>query len=425
MLHFTIADTVNSLLGLTGIGIAAFIAVKQHHQVQNVAKLAADTKQIAADTKEIGEYTKGLAGDTKGLAEDTKGLAGDTKGLAGDTKGLAEYTKGLAEDTKRLALNLNEITLEMAGRPYRHRVVKALFADKRQFKCFLPGKYQGKPLPSIEAGDYYALHALQYLLDSKNLELSFQDTNSARPDLTTDSIFLCSPQSNAALNCLAPPLNLPKDGIKQQSLHGIPLPCWFADQDGKKVISVHDLDHPDSQNRTIKSDAEEQYDDAKKKHENGEKVAPDETHVPTSQRDYAIILRLTTKLEASTRPISIFVLAGIHQYGTWIAGEFLRRLASEREVLNADKGLFLDNNDFLAIVYGDFDSKLLSVNRLGIHGGYMWTGNNGQWRLVPETIQNNRLAQPLRSLLAPQGQNHSPNPPGRRSSSNIAAAGQI
>lgn len=267
----------------------------------------------------------------------------------------------IGTDTQNTAIKINADS-------HKRDVVRKFFCLKNEtskLKCIFPCRYTNKPLPSIEAGDFYALSVLQDLLGHDRLELNFQSVNDdvGADGHDDDAIFLCTPNSNPALAKLALPVELPLG--KASTFEGVELPCWFANEviDGRviKKIWVGEEEKP------LESPSEDAYLECAK-------VGNPCVSSRDIQKDYAILLRLSTHRK-------IFVIAGIHQYGTWIAGECLRRLAIEKDtsIRSNVKALLLGENDFLAILWGKFRLSKLTVPELGILDNCVWVRANEGW----------------------------------------------
>lgn len=278
----------------------------------------------------------------------------------------------IEKDTRR-------ITVKIDANNYKENVVKRFFqlgTGNRRFRCLLPVGWSGKPLPSIHAGDYHALHVLQTLLGPEHLDLCFQSSGHEEgcDESEGDAIFLCTPQANRALKRHAHPLKLlpNQPQCETPKFDDIELPCWFAEeipasQGNERAKQVKVIWICETHGR-LGSPAETEY----------QRCCPDVTHVPEFdvQTDYAIVLRLTVSAARK-----VFVIAGIHQYGTWIAGEFLKRLAQEDDkwILPHEKNAFLQESDVLAVVWGTFNSRTLTVDNLGVHDNCMWIRRTEGW----------------------------------------------
>jgi hypothetical protein len=339
-------DIVGCVTGLFGCIIAIVIAVRQDKQLTGLKRIGEDTKNMGLETQEIGRDTKRIGLETQQIGRDTR-------------------------DTAR----------KIEADSYRHDIVKQFFCLGKEptpsrFKCLLPVGWHGKPLPSIHAGDYHALHVLQNMLGSETLDLSFQRSRGEErtEEFNGDAIFLCAPQANPALNEHAPAVEFEPNQSPLTCPHfdDIELPCWFADEivagpGGRSTRRTKKIWVCENHGR-LKSPAEAEY----------LNCLPNRAHVSSFnlQTDYAILLRLTVH---ETR--KIFVIAGIHQYGTWIAGEFLNRLTieSDKWILAREKNAFLQEHDVLAIVWGEFDTRTLSVKNLGIHDDCIWIRRREGW----------------------------------------------
>lgn len=82
----------------------------------------------------------------------------------------------------------------------------------------------------------------------------------------------------------------------------------------------------------------------------------------------------------STKPDrNIVIMAGIHQYGTLIVAEFFRRVAVGYEPFTKYSPIFLENNDFAAVIEGEFDGDNFEIRRCDVHLGDLWEYADGKW----------------------------------------------
>lgn len=284
---------------------------------------------------------------------------------------------------ERISEDTRQVAKAIRGGDYRRKVVDAFFQldSRSHIRCFLPCSDDGRVLPSIKAGDYYVLHVLQSLWSEERLMICPQGpADDGRECLQDgDSFFICTPQANVALRVRAPFL---EDGgemrlWRPQIARDVDLPCWFGnshqfDEDGvkkeTKVIIVTGNDNP------LPSPSEK---------ENlrcvlGQRCRP----LDPVQRDLAILFRITLRNGCKQ-----FAAAGIHQYGTWIAGEFLNRLSTEghpglSDLSDFQRQVILGQDDFLAILWGEFDTRTYTVGNIGVHQSYIWARRKGNWEMA-------------------------------------------
>jgi hypothetical protein len=246
--------------------------------------------------------------------------------------------------------------------------------------CYFPVYYDWRPLPSIVAGDFYALSVLRTLIGNERLELATLSDGYPQ-QLTKDTVFLCAPPANEALKAFAPclvdpggdaePLSPPKFADRD-------LPCWFADhedpENSKKRIWV-----ADQAKIYLESLADGEY--AKSKGS----ATPYKTSRETIT-DRCILARV------SIGDKKVVIIAGIHQYGTWIGGEFLRRLAEDSDSIPNSEHL-LGSRDFVAVIHGEFSTARYDVASCQIELPYFWVyDEDGDWvrveRLLAATTAN-------------------------------------
>lgn len=263
----------------------------------------------------------------------------------------------------------------------------------------LPVKYVGKPLPFIDQGDFYATHILTSVLGFENVEIKEVEKDKVS-DLKGDAgniMYLCSPQNNPSL-CKIMPYGIINNNKKVLSLSAghywrscntikeirlwlkeVGLPCWFisdydanmyGNDDPIKKIQVFDLDdYKKSKTKRLPdpltSRVEDYYQNAKGKNYKIE--------MPSIVEDYGILARLTHD------KVKHVIIAGIHQYGTWIVSEFLNKVFRGE----IDDDPFLDiyeaNNDFIAIISGEFDGDNLKVRSCHIDHHNCWKKNEDNY----------------------------------------------
>lgn len=340
--------------------LAIFIAYRQH-------KISKKTLEIGLDTKSITEQF--------------------------------ETDRSLREKSSRLFPSLGAETTK----------------EDNRYTVVYPVKYQDKPLPMINQGDFFAINSISVALGVDNVDLlEVQDdgTDVDQVDVSGNTIFICSPQANPALSNVKPYAVLDKLGVQgnlevnpgnldnnhicttdddvKKWLKEIGLPCWFItepisanlqeiDSDnvnndtpasdhrhGIKKIQVYDKDDLDEiLDAPIISPADKCYQDSfmhAKKMQYG-KVD-----------DYGIFARITENDKVYV------ILAGIHQYGTWIVAEFLNGLLRRGAKKSEVKAIFESTGDFVSIIRGSFVSKTLTVDWCDIDGRNLWVKtSDGTW----------------------------------------------
>ena len=153
---------------------------------------------------------------------------------------------------------------------------------------------------------------------------------------------------------------------------GIPLPCWFAESTDINIYNNNSIKsiwiHTDKE--VLRSPSDEDYRKASK-------LKPREIYKPDQeiQKDYAILLRLTIDDKR------IVVIAGIHQYGTWIGVDFFEKIV--RGECSLYRKEFLSQSDIIAIISGGFNSTTLKTHRCGVWEGKIWARNNdSSWTIL-------------------------------------------
>lgn len=326
--------------------------------------------------------------------------------------------KRIGEETANTAKKLKTDT-------YTQQIVTTFFflgqESSNKYKCVFPVYYAQRPLPLIVAGDYNVLHILQNLMGSKRLELiaipqdpqcldlkQSLDNHDVPKWLEKDNIiFLCMPPINPILHLIAPAISINdpnSNNVQIPKLRNIILPCWFTiDKSGKlptepptKKIWIPDL------RIELQSGAEKDY-------EKAANLDLWKAYDPVKiiQTDYGILMRL------SEGKRKVIVIAGIHQYGTWIVGEFFRMITLGAQV--SGRKIFESREDFLAVIWGEFDSRQFSVQRCGVLQDYLWVRRDDHWDRVKtseeDTATSSLLSPPDGARCSPQPSPSSPTPP--------------
>ena len=322
---------------------------------------------------------------------------------------LEGHNKVLRMQSKMLT-SLETIARETAETARGLRVDASVRAFAERFFCLehdqrlsfvFPVTYMDRPLPSIFAGDYYTLSVVQRLIAPERADLlpvtkertdlvpvtintnsgagpgnGNTDPDVAVPNPPTNIVYICGPSANPALALVSSTLELFPEGSHGHSptFKGVEIPCWIAANqtsavgpNPQKVLYVKDIDS------VIHSEAEYFY---------AEALLQQATHVARPQqratvRDCGIIMRLTIDNQVSV------VLAGIHQYGTWIVGEFFDQLSRDRLGLAPQhRELFYGTGDFAAIVTGEFDQAQFRVSACGVDPLHTWKRTISGWNRV-------------------------------------------
>jgi hypothetical protein len=282
------------------------------------------------------------------------------------------------------------------------------------YSCVFPSTYDRRPLPLVAAGDLYALYVMQMLLGQDRIELfdvNDQTIGSRGRNIETiinkNCIFLCSPLANPALRLLAPIVSIANSlptRAMNVSMAGINLPVWFGSEeiDGRNVgylyypenMNYEASDTPPNEMRQARpisrSPSEPSYRVAAATNPNERPEFNEKCQV-----DYGIIMRLTPpklamkdgsvivekerSIIADEKPNrKFFVMAGIHQYGTWIAAEYFRRILSGQ--IKPFGHLLFQENDFAMVVRGDFSTDDLRVMNCDVISECVWQHRESVWQ---------------------------------------------
>lgn len=315
---FADLDYITSpLLGLIGIAIAITIAVKQNQAIKKIHAVGKETKETAE------------------------------------------------------ALRLDSLIKERVKRFFRTTEV---IDEKNKYKCIYPHKYSDRPLPSINAGDYYALSILERRLGSENIKLFGLSSDEEFDDsqLKGNMVVVCAHVANPVVRTVFEIHNIENDS-DLSGIDSMKTPCWFADDSRPEMKTPQDKRNEpvrkirvsiDSTNDLIESPAEDSY---IKLHND-----PMQRNLIIGiQQDYGILGRIT--IDDNT----YFIIAGIHQYGTWVVATFLDRLLRERETRYED--CMLGGDDFIAVIWGEFDTSKMKVREARVHHNYLWVKERNSW----------------------------------------------
>ncbi len=166
-------------------------------------------------------------------------------------------------------------------------------------------------------------------------------------------------------------------------LRHVNLPCWFANsykvkyststshytcnEKHKKVIQIYEKKNY-FMNKPLISKSEDHYEEGDVLDDNCSEV-----------RDFGIFARLT---RGDSR---FLIMSGIHQFGTWIIADYFKKLLIG-EIKSEESEIFNSGQDFIAIMSGVYQCKIMKIQSSGIYDNYFWTkssgGDFGEWKLV-------------------------------------------
>jgi hypothetical protein len=310
---------------------------------------------------------------------------------------IAHHQDDQLKDLKQIENRTHEITRELKTDKYSQDIVNAFFkfddsTSRNSYDIYFPIEYYKKPLPLINQGDFFALHVITSRIKEKDFVLKpivitrTEDSgidhehpihpkpaeagesvgNNSQEMFDNNCIFLCAPHANPALNAIFP-MEIINNDAKYADLmknnwpiSNYDLPCWFVQDsrdtyNGKKWIS-RKIFIPQTQ--PLDSPSEKNYQAAFYSPEGTEYK-----HQEKFQRDLGVLGRITKKDK------QYIIIAGIHQYGTWIVAALLSHLFTG-EYNGPEKSFLLGNDDFIAIYSGGYDSQKLSINH--ITNEYIW-----------------------------------------------------
>ncbi len=325
-----------------------------------------------------------------------------------NSKEITTKTFSISEETKSIAEKLS------TNRMVTERVQKIFLLDPKggepcsNYRISYPVKYDNRPLPFINQGDFYAIHILSLALGMNNVELRELEPGKDESSIKGNIIFICGPQSNTILNKLYPFASTIKNNdetyveeFKKGNVQHFcknkkeiiawlkefaKLPCWFIDEyqipeglsdkdklnidslEKIKKIQIFDKDDNEKELQLPKESPSEDY---------YRKARAIKGKVPFGPvEDFGIFARITDKKDNSRRFNRHIIISGVHQYGTWIISDYINNiLRTEREKLDNEKHLDVFKNsdvDFIAVVSGTYSSKKMSVEHSEIDGDKFW-----------------------------------------------------
>jgi hypothetical protein len=313
---------------------------------------------------------------------------------------------------------------------------------ENRYDVIIPTEQLKRPMAFVAPGDLFVLHVLESAMEmvagapktSRTLTLCHVEKKQnywdarIQADLrklyATNCIFLCNPLANPAAYALMPSVLVDNSGnpvgkeakANVERIHQHPnecrspddplsrLPVWFGyvlePLGPREKLHEITMDEAESCNTTLGSQAwhqkgiiflqQPEFDYSHSAERAYSKAAAGITHVTAplpdvgvqsgSCGDYGIIARFTTRPTGHKQRKEIYI-AGVHQYGTWIAGEFIKRIlyGDENDVYKDARKYFLGDDDFIALVYGRFNIAKLTVDHVGISEDRIWRLLDGQW----------------------------------------------
>ena len=213
-------------------------------------------------------------------------------------------------------------------------------------KYVTPAEFPRKPLPMVYAGDFFVVSVLTQLLRGHLVALltHHHSGHSAfgAPIGINDEVvvYICSPEANPELNRLFPTFDHLASQVPPQGL-----PAWFSTRAGDHLQIVTAT----GSNVHSSPRADQVYDD----------IA---MHMSRPIQPVGIVsdVGLVARIRMNNR--TNIVIAGNHQYGTWIAGEALRRMLESGVHDSAFAEVLFSDADVLLVVEGEFDDAPMSVN---------------------------------------------------------------
>jgi len=357
---------ISAILAGISIIIAFIIAYRQDNQIKELQIISSGTHEIGLQTKDIGLQTNEISLQTK------------------------DITLKMQTD-KNIQKNVNKLFK-----------IKEGASKSNPFHMYFPVEFSNKPLPLINQGDFYAIHIIENLIGDDRIKLHpinrLDKCDISKPNIDKNLIFICAPHANPALNSLYPVRIIKSDDdfkkLKEENWplnnNGFNLPCWFVEDsrdidecattNGKK-ISNSEMEIKNWTSRKIwvsetqdliESPTELLYQEAFHTKNGSIYIHPEK-----SQQDFGILARLTINDH------QLLIIAGVHQYGTWIIGGLLNNILTGLWDRKEDQSIFFSDKDFVSVIWGEFNYKKLKVERTKILTDYAWTREGNTWNRIP------------------------------------------
>lgn len=281
-----------------------------------------------------------------------------------ELKSIGMETRETAE-----ALRVDSFTRSRANRFFQLSA-----GSKERYKLIFPHQFKDRPLPSINAGDYYALLVIDRKLGPENIVLHGLDKEDEISNnlLSGRVILICAHIANPAVKQLFTIHNI-KSAQDLEDLPNTDIPCWFVNDERKSVKRSDDERKEairkirvsiNGTHQLIESPSEGSYIDAAK-------LGGKECKIDGIQEDYGILARI--RIDNNI----YIIVAGIHQYGTWIVAEFLDGLLSREECQYSS--VFLGDSDFIGVIWGEFNTEKIKVAEVKVHHHYLWQKKGCEW----------------------------------------------
>jgi hypothetical protein len=315
-----------------------------------------------------------------------------------------ENLRAISEKTIDIGEQTNKITEKMRTDSLTQANVKRFFRMNESqtkndpFHIYFPVEFNKKPLPLINQGDFYAIHIIGSLCGDENIQLhpiSKQDQIGLnKQNIDQNLVLICAPHANPVLNCIFPLRSITSDVDLKKIIDDnwplnkddLDLPCWF-------VEDSRDIDERAARSGEKISDSEQEISYWKSRkiwvsetqdlissptevlYQEAYHSSTDTTykHPENSQQDFGIIARITINNR------QVILIAGVHQYGTWIIGGLLNNILTGVWDRIEDRTIFFGDKDFIVIIWGEFNYKKLKVERTKILTDYAWTRENNTW----------------------------------------------
>ena len=302
-------------------------------------------------------------------------------------RGIANKQSTILEDVEGMVEKLNT-------REAIDIKVKSFFQiyDKNaaEYICIYPFIHNDTPVPDLRMGDSYSVSTIKSLLEIKEHPCRLQGIDRSPNNRTSyevkndlNYVLICA----NLLDIDQPEIPFPKiSDFSEQHLdditdNGSGLPCWFIK--GKRTIA-----------KTIDGKVEASEITTVAISVNNHKPFCSELDalyefgspiIDVNLNDLAIISRIK-------KGNQYFILvAGIHNIGSWLAVKYLYKVINGK--VKAPKS-FLSDDDFIAVIEGDYSLEKKWIGRADLKPGYFWSkkssSENSAWKCIVDDEEHSK-----------------------------------
>jgi hypothetical protein len=368
--------------------------------VRKLEEIGNETGSTVRKLEEIGNETGRTIKKVEEIGKETGSTVRKLEEIGNETGSTVRKLEEIGQETgctikkvEKIGMETQSITITLHTDLVTKENIKNFFpktaGEDEKHILFFPGDYDRKTLPSINAGDSYAMYVISGLLGAdlhlkpidRHAKAGSLEAQKIHDDLNCNAILLCD--VNLALKDL---FNFEEFGnvsdIKPKP-NSNDLPCWFATYDtGTRYETSYFINmyHPESGHvGSLISPSENSCIEAAD-YPKGKPYEPN-----SIQKDFGIIARL------SKVNYNYIVIAGIHGYGTAIVAHFLNNLIRGKKSWdnNIYHNIFFSKYNFISIIQGGFDQTNFYVRESVIQHeevSRIWVEQGGKWMIADDFL---------------------------------------